>query len=390
MDKSTATGKRVRFGEVVRLVKETCKAPAAAGIKRVIGLEHLAPGDLRIRAWNDVAEGTTFTTRVRPGQVLFGKRRAYQRKVAVADFDAICSGDIYVFESANTERLLPKLLPFICQTDAFFEHAIGTSAGSLSPRTNWSSLAEYEFALPPIGEQARIVACLDASSNYIHTIKELAGIAGTVASAFDEVQISEFMCREPLVPLLEVCELITVGIVVTPARYYVPEGGVPVLRSLNVWPDRFELSELKRISEAGHEIHHKSHLRTGDVVLVRTGDPGRPGNAAVVRREMDGWNAIDLVLIRPARSVRSQFLSSLLNTGRVQQILQSFSPGTKQKHLSIKLLECLKVPVPSLAEQDAFLRERARIRAAQPCTEARLRSAVEVHRGLVADCIGAP
>ena len=101
MARGAATWKRVKFGEVVRLNKETCKDPATAGIERVIGLEHLEPGDLRVRSWRDVADGTTFTNRVRPGQVLFGKRRAYQRKVAVADFDAICSGDIYVFESAN-------------------------------------------------------------------------------------------------------------------------------------------------------------------------------------------------------------------------------------------------------------------------------------------------
>ena len=142
--------RRVKFGDVVRLHKETCKNPTAEGIDRYIGLEHLEPGDLRIRSWGDVSDGTTFTSRVRPGQVLFGKRRAYQRKVAVADFDAVCSGDIYVFESANPERLLPDLLPFLCQTDSFFEHAVGTSAGSLSPRTNWTSLAEYEFALPPM------------------------------------------------------------------------------------------------------------------------------------------------------------------------------------------------------------------------------------------------
>jgi type I restriction enzyme S subunit len=168
MAKISATWKRVKFGEVVRLVKETCKAPVAAGIERVIGLEHLESGELRVRSWNDVADGTTFTTRVRPGQVLFGKRRAYQRKVAVADFDAICSGDIYVFESANPERLLPEVLPFICQTDAFFEHAVGTSAGSLSPRTNWSSLAEYEFALPPLETQRKIadeLAALETARN---------------------------------------------------------------------------------------------------------------------------------------------------------------------------------------------------------------------------------
>ena len=111
------------------------------GFERYVGLEHLDPGDLKIRRWGNVSDGTTFTNVFRAGQVLFGKRRAYQRKVAVADFDGVCSGDIYVFEPKN-EHLLPELLPFICQTDGFFEHAVGTSAGSLSPRTNWDSLAD--------------------------------------------------------------------------------------------------------------------------------------------------------------------------------------------------------------------------------------------------------
>ena len=106
--------RRVRFGEVVHLNKDTSKNPEADGLDRYVGLEHLEPGDLRIRSWGDIADGTTFTNRFRPGQVLFGKRRAYQRKVAVADFDGICSGDIYVLEPKDPSVLLPELLPFIC------------------------------------------------------------------------------------------------------------------------------------------------------------------------------------------------------------------------------------------------------------------------------------
>ncbi len=94
--------------------------------------------------------------------MLFGKRRAYQRKVAVADFSGVCSGDIYVLETKDPKVLLPELLPFICQTDAFFDHAVGTSAGSLSPRTNWTSLADFEFSLPPVAEQADLVEVLRA------------------------------------------------------------------------------------------------------------------------------------------------------------------------------------------------------------------------------------
>lgn len=161
---SKAGWTRVAFGDVVRLSKTRVADPEAAGIERVVGLEHIEPGDLRIRRWGDVADGTTFTTRFKPGQVLFGKRRAYQRKVAVADFEGVCSGDIYVLEPAN-DRLMPELLPFLCQTDAFFDHAVGTSAGSLSPRTNWTSLASFEFLLPPIQEQARLVEALSAYRN---------------------------------------------------------------------------------------------------------------------------------------------------------------------------------------------------------------------------------
>ena len=149
----------------MRLCTERSPDPEAAGFKRYVGLEHLTPGDLTIRRYGDVAAGTTFTSVFRPGQVLFGKRRAYQRKLGVPDFSGVCSGDIYVLESKNHRYLLRELLPFICQTDAFFEHAIGTSAGSLSPRTNWQSLATYEFALPPLEDQRRIVRALHASDD---------------------------------------------------------------------------------------------------------------------------------------------------------------------------------------------------------------------------------
>lgn len=149
--------RKVKFGDVVRLSKARSQDPLADGIERYVGLEHLEPGDLRIRSWGSVADGVTFTSVFQPGQVLFGKRRAYQRKVAVADFSGVCSGDIYVLETKDAQVLLPELLPFICQTDAFFDHAVGTSAGSLSPRTNWASLADFEFSLPPTEKQAELI-----------------------------------------------------------------------------------------------------------------------------------------------------------------------------------------------------------------------------------------
>ena len=172
----TAAKKRwpkVAFGDVVRLSKERSRNPEEDGFERFIGLEHIDPCDLKVRRWGDIADGVTFTNVFLPGQVLFGKRRAYQRKVAVADFSGVCSGDIYVFEPKDG-RLLPELLPFLCQTDAFFEHAVGTSAGSLSPRTNWKSLADFKFALPPLEEQRRIVRLLQAHQATVESSVQLA------------------------------------------------------------------------------------------------------------------------------------------------------------------------------------------------------------------------
>jgi len=132
-----------------------------------------------------VADGTSFTRVFRKGQVLFAKRRAYQRKVAVADFDGICSSDILVFEPKGDE-LIPELLPFIVQSDGFFEHALGTSAGSLSPRTRWSQLKEYEFPLPPRAEQRCIADILwaaeEAKSNYSRAEQGMIGLARAVAA----------------------------------------------------------------------------------------------------------------------------------------------------------------------------------------------------------------
>ena len=205
---STKTGwTRVQFGDVVRLSKARSRHPESEGYQRVVGLEHIDPGDLRIRRWADISDGTTFTSVFRPGQVLFGKRRAYQRKVAMADFTGICSGDIYVLEPSGN-ALMPELLPFICQTDAFFDHAIATSAGSLSPRTNWKSLANFEFLLPPIQEQVRLVDVLSAHRTAMESIQNAENALGQTQAAFVEDLL---ISKHAEAPLMRVSDLLTEG-----------------------------------------------------------------------------------------------------------------------------------------------------------------------------------
>ena len=157
----------VKFGDVVTNANLVERNPEENGVTRIVGLEHIDPENLHIHRWNNISEGTSFTRKFVLGQTLFGKRRAYQRKVAYAKFTGICSGDILTFEPKDRNILLPELLPFICQSDAFFSHALDTSAGSLSPRTSWTALKNFSFPLPPLEEQKRLAELLWAADEAV-------------------------------------------------------------------------------------------------------------------------------------------------------------------------------------------------------------------------------
>jgi len=195
----------VRFGDVVKNVNSVERGPEAAGIERIVGLDHLDPGNLHIRRWDTPGKGTSFTRKFTPGQTLFGKRRAYQRKVAYAEFEGICSGDILTFEPKDKNTLLPELLSFICQTNAFFEHALGTSAGSLSPRTNWGALSEFEFALPPIEEQKCIAEILWATDEVEKQYHEAIGGLRETALAVQNECFGSYLKRgkQGLIPVVK-------------------------------------------------------------------------------------------------------------------------------------------------------------------------------------------
>jgi type I restriction enzyme, S subunit len=159
----------VKFGEVVEEIRLYEKQPLENGLERYVGLDHLDSDSLQIKRWGLIKEGTTFTKKFIKGQVLFGRRRAYQRKTAIADFDGLCSGDIMIFSAKN--GLIPELLPFIIQSEKFFDLALDTSAGSLSPRTKWSHLAEFKFPLPPRTIQKRMANLLWAVEDTINQVE---------------------------------------------------------------------------------------------------------------------------------------------------------------------------------------------------------------------------
>lgn len=196
--------KKVKFGEVCRQVNETARNPQEEGLIHVVGLEHIGSNDLHIRSWNTLERETTFTRKFVKGQVLFGRRRAYQAKVAYAEFDGICSGDILVFEAIKS-KMLPELLPFMVQSQKFYNKAVETSAGSLSPRTKFKDLADLEFLLPPKDQQARLAELLWAADEVVEREREMFNTLDTYHKSFLKEKYQDL--NQPLIKFSDIVKV---------------------------------------------------------------------------------------------------------------------------------------------------------------------------------------
>jgi len=281
----------VKFGDVVNEVTRHEKAPLENGLERYVGLDHLDPYNLTVRRWGDIREGTTFTKRFEPGQVLFGKRRCYQKKAAVAKFSGLCSGDIIVLK-AQEEKLIPELLPFLVQSDAFFKWAEKTSSGSLSPRTKFKALAEFEFPLPSKDRQREILELLQALENSLRATEDaiesgeqlkrsmMAHLLtkGTGHSKFKKTDIGEIP-KEWTFCKLEDCSFIQTGVTLG-KKWEKDVVKVPYLRVANIQDGFLDLGEVKEIAIDRSKIS-RYQLQKDDVLLTEGGDFDKLGRGHI-------------------------------------------------------------------------------------------------------------
>ena len=161
----------VRFDEIAKECRNTYKGSFEN--VPIVGLEHIEPYDMLLHN-SDINVETTFTKSFKKGQILFGRRRAYQHKACVATFEGVCSGDITVIEPIEG-KVHPGLLPYIVQNDDFFEHAIKGSNGALSPRVKWEHMANFEVNLPSLAEQKvlaeKLWAAYEVKQSYLKMIE---------------------------------------------------------------------------------------------------------------------------------------------------------------------------------------------------------------------------
>jgi type I restriction enzyme S subunit len=340
---ATSRWKTITLAECCEEVGQRVENPSASGYGRFVGLEHLESGTTSLRRWGSTNDVTSAMKLFKAGDVIVARRNVYLRRAARADFDGVCSGDGIVLR-ASGKGCLPGLLPYLLNTDAFWDYVSSQADGTMSKRVTVKRLMAYEFALPPLDEQGQRCDVLEAISDLEERVLVLIKSLWVMREAWLEQEFSKLARRWPAKVASDLMERITVGIVVKPADLYVPPGeGVPALRSLNVLPDRVVMEDLVYISLEGHAAHQKSRLTPGDVVIVRT---GRPGDAAMVPTDLGELNCIDLIICGLSREIAPPFLCAAINSRFGKRQFAAGTAGTAQKHFNVGAFKDFKVPVP--------------------------------------------
>ena len=340
---------RVAFGDVVKNANLTERDPETAGIDRIVGLEHLDPENLHVWRWNTLESGTSFSRKFVPGQTLFGKRRAYQRKVAFAEFEGICSGDILTFEPKDPDVLLPELLPFICQTDAFFDHALGTSAGSLSPRTSWKALQDFEFLLPPIEEQKRIAEILWVADQAVVSLENAVSDFGVFMRCEVERRLNSLDCGELALPkVLSGSPRSGCSAIPSP-----DETGHWVLSLAALSADGYCTNNLKPVKKTSKMMNARLH--SGDLLISRSNTAELVGLAGIFDEDREDVSFPDTMMRLPVNTELAlpEYLELVLLSTRGRKHMMKTASGTSSsmKKINRRTLSEFRFPVPTIAFQ---------------------------------------
>ena len=230
---------RVRF-EDIAINSTLKKKPTVADKDVYLGLEHLDSGTLEVTRFGTEVAPIGEKLLMKRGDVLFGKRRAYQKKVAIAPFDGIFSAHGMVLRPKEGV-VDSRFFPLFISSDYFLDAAIKISVGSLSPTINWRDLKELTFNLPLLEEQRRLAEILWAGIETRNAYRGLLAITEQlVKSRFVE------MFGDP---------------VTNPMGWDVQSYG-----------DLFDITSSKRILKSEWRSHGYPFYRVRDMVILAKGE----------------------------------------------------------------------------------------------------------------------
>jgi type I restriction enzyme S subunit len=153
------------FGNFTEIEKSKYN-PIGNNNVRCLELEHFEQSTGSISGWIDSEGQKSIKNKFQKGQVLFGKLRPYLRKYWFAEFDGVCSSEVWVLKSKGG-KCVNKFLFYLIQSNHFIQVA-NVSSGSKMPRADWDYVSTFPFPLPTVVEQKAISKILENIDNAIN------------------------------------------------------------------------------------------------------------------------------------------------------------------------------------------------------------------------------
>lgn len=313
-----------------------------------LGLEHLDSGSLKVTRFGSEVAPIGEKLVMHKGDVLFGKRRAYQKKVAVAPFDGIFSAHGMVLRPK--EDVVDKdFFPLFISSDYFLDAAIKISVGSLSPTINWRDLKILEFELPDLATQHRLAEVLWSINDTMEAYKKL-------ISATDELIKSRFIemfgdvSEEEKVTMDEICKIITDG-THQPPKF--TNTGIPFLFVSNIITNEICYDAEKYISEETYaELIKRTPIEIGDILLSTVGSYGHP---AIVKTDRRFCFQRHIAYLKPKSDmIKSEYLHGAILSDNVQRQIDERVKGIAQKTLNLSEIRKIRLPLPPMELQEKF------------------------------------
>ncbi len=334
--------KLVKFGDIAQNVAVRVD-PAKANTDIYVGLEHLDPSTLHLRQWGHPSDVTGQKLVFKKGDVIFGRRRAYQRKLAIAEFDGICSAHAMVVR-AKPKVILPEFLPFFLQSDMFMERAIEISVGSLSPTINWKTLCIQEFPLPPLEEQKRIAEIFWAADEAMETYSSLFDSL----NQYKEIAIEKNLTSTEAGGVLgHYCP--SDGIKIGPfgsllhAVDYQSEG-VPVVMPTDIEDGVIQEENIARISvEKARELQNY-RLRENDILFPRRGDLTK--RAIILKHQEDWLCGTGTIRVRLNDGINPRAVFVAVTSTSTNRWLERYSVGTTMPNLNGSTIKKIPFHIP--------------------------------------------
>ena len=326
------------------------KKPTEEDKYTYIGLEHLDPGSLKVVRYGSEVAPKGEKLLMKKGDVLFGKRRAYQKKIGIAPFDGIFSAHGMVLRPK--EDVIDKdFFPLFISSDYFFDAAIKISVGSLSPTINWKDLKELEFELPSMDKQRELAQILWAAEETKQSYKSLLQKTDDLVKAkFEEMFGNEK--RDYLGHYIEQIR----GVSYKPADLgpQLVDGYITLLRANNISNSLINLDDVQYVNKSrvcGNQI-----IKPKDILMcASSGSLEHVGKTAFCNLSIDCTFGAFCKLIRANNKLKPEYIFSYMNTNEYRSIIKDVANGANINNLRNEDIENILLPVPSDSQQDVFI-----------------------------------